>query len=92
MGYCIAPDTITVDGLKVKFMEREEPSDDKDSGWRFYSGAETQTYIDTAHNLALYNVNTIANLDRAIIPYLNLPVGSQLERIDDTDFFRLTSD
>ena len=49
MGGCIAPDTITIEGMKVKFMYRDVP--------------------------------------RKIIPYLNLPVGTKLERIDGTDTF-----
>jgi hypothetical protein len=34
-------------------------------------------------------VNTIANYDRAIIPYLNLPIGIQLERIHNKDAFQI---
>jgi hypothetical protein len=89
MGACLAPDTIAVEGLKVKFMYRETPMSNVDSGWQFFSGTETQEYIDNPENLAIYAVNTIANYDRAIIPYLNLPVGTELERVDGTDLFRI---
>ena len=89
MGGCIAPDTITVDGLKIKFMYRTEPNNDLDSGWQFFSGTESEEYLDNVENSCIYDVNTIANHDPAIIPYLNFPIGTELERIDGTDLFQI---
>ena len=40
----------------------------------------------------IYNVNTIANYDRAIIPYLDLPFGTELERIENTDKFEIITE
>jgi len=88
MGGCFATDKITVEGMKVGFMYREEPDDQIDSGWRFFSGTEDQEYVDDHNNTMIYNVNTIANYDKAIIPYLGLPIGTELERINDTDNFK----
>ena len=87
MGGCIATDKITVDGLRVRFMYRETPEFETDSGWRFFSGTETQDYADDSNNLQVYEVNTIANYDKAIIPYLNLPIGTELERKENSDKF-----
>ncbi len=89
MGGCIATDKITVEGELVDYMIREEPNYDIDSGWQFFSGTEDQEYIDDPNNSAIYDVNTIANYDRAIIPYLSLPIGTQLERVRDTDIFQI---
>ena len=75
-GACFASDHITIEGQKVGFMYREEPDSAIDSGWRFLSGNENQEYLDTPENLAMYDVNTIANYDLNIIPYLSAPVGS----------------
>jgi hypothetical protein len=80
MGSCIATDMITVDGKKVGFMYREEPSESVDTGWRFMSGMETQEYMDNANNLEIYHTNTVANYDPEIIPLLDSPVGSAFER------------
>ena len=87
MGYCVATDKITVDGLPVQFMYRQEPSNESDSGWEFFSGTETQEYVDDASNSAFYNVNTIANCDPAIVPYLDYPIGTELERVEGSDEF-----
>ena len=89
MGSCIGSDRITVDGCKVGFMYREEPDSDLDSGWRFFAGDETQDYADDPNNFALYDVNTIANYDLQIVPYLNAPFGSEFER--DGEEFRLVT-
>lgn len=87
MGSCIASDQITVDGLQVGFMYREEPQDENDTGWRFIAGNEDQDYLDDPLNSMIFEVNVIANYDPAIIPYLNLPIGFELERLTDSDKF-----
>lgn len=79
-GSCIATDMITVEGRPVCYMYREEPRDEIDSGWSFFSGQETQDYVDEPSNMALYDVNTIANYDRDIIPFLDSPPGSAFGR------------
>ena len=89
MGGCIATDKITVEGELVDYMIREEPNNDLDSGWQFFSGSEDQDYLDDTDNSTVYDVNTIANYDRAIIPYLDLPIGTQLERIRGTEKFQI---
>ena len=92
MGGCIATDKITVEGEIVDYMVRENPENEMDSGWQFFSGTEDQDYIDNSENSSIYDVNTIANYDRAIIPYLNFPFGSKLERISGTDRFQIISE
>jgi len=92
MGYCFATDHITVSGMKVGYMYREEPDEFMDRGWRFFSGTEDQEYVDNPNNLGIYDVNTIANYDKAILPYLDLPIGTELERTNDTDTFQLITE
>jgi hypothetical protein len=89
---CFATDKITVERMKVCYLYREEPDEQMDNGWRFFSGTEDQEYVDDPNNTMIYNVNTIANYDRAIIPYLELPFGTELERIENTDEFKIITD
>ena len=79
-GGCIATDMVTVDACKIGFMYREEPDNNMDSGWRFMAGRESQEYMDNPDNHAIYEVNTIANYDPDIIPFLDAPFGSAFER------------
>ena len=90
-GFCLASDHITVDGMRVGFMYREEPDSSDDSGWVFLSGLESQEYLDEPSNLALYDLNTIANYDPAIVPFLEDPVGSAYGRDPGEPEFRLES-
>jgi hypothetical protein len=86
-GACIASDEILVDGKKVGFMYREAPNKSIDSGWRFFSGEEDQDYIDDPNHLAYYDINTLANYDPAIIPFLDSEIGTQFGRVPGTDQF-----
>ncbi len=79
-GYCVASDEITLRGNVVGFMYRETPDDVTDSGWRFFSGNETQEYADDSRHFEIYDVNTIANYDPEIIPLLDSPTMSAFER------------
>lgn len=79
-GGCIASDKITVGGEPVRYMVRSKPTRREDSGWMFMAGTESQAYMDDAANFEVYDVNTIANYDREIVPLLNAPPGSSFER------------
>lgn len=79
-GGCFATDMITVEGRKVGYMYREEPRNDQDSGWIFTAGQESQDYMGDADNHGIYDVNTVANYDPDIIPFLDAPVGTAFER------------
>jgi hypothetical protein len=85
-GACFATDKITVDGEPVGFMYREEPDNEIDSGWRFLAGTESEEYLNDSRNLSIWDVNTIANYDPDIVPYLNAPIRSAFERTEDDDF------
>lgn len=92
-GGCFATDEIVVKGRPVGYMYREQPDNDIDSGWRFLAGDETDEYIDDAGNLGFYDVNTVANYDPDIIPYLDHPIGSAFMRDQKTgDFVLLPPD
>lgn len=92
MGYCYASDKITVEGLPVGYMYRETPIDKEDSGWRFFSGTEDDEFLDNENNIEVYEVNTIANCDKAIIPYLDALYETDFERIENADTFEIVTD
>jgi hypothetical protein len=89
-GSCYASDYITVEGCKVGYMYREDPGSSTgnvtDSGWRFFSGQESQEYVDNPANLAIYDVNTIANYDPGIIKHLSAEFGKAFARAENGEF------
>lgn len=86
---CLATDRITVDGVPVGYMYREEPDGDyPDSGWRFTAGDESDEYMDDPDNSGIYTLNTICNYDPDIIPLLHFPYGTVFYRDSDGNFRR----
>ena len=77
---CFATDRITVDGSRVGYMYRELSTEEWDSGWRFTAGDESDAYLNQPSNFAIYSLNTIANYDPEIIPFLSAAINSAFER------------
>lgn len=89
MGGAFATDQIMVDGKKIGYMYREKPDRPDDSGWRFFSGDEDQSYVDDPSHTAIYAVNTLANYDPDIIPYLNIAPPCAFEKIKGSSKYRM---
>ena len=77
---CLATDQIVVDFQKVGYMYRERPSNPNDSGWRFFSGNESEAYMSDLSNSGVYSLNTIANYYPEIIPFLEKDYPCSFER------------
>lgn len=92
LGTCIVTDKITVDGLPVRFMYREDPIGKTDSGWRFLAGVETDAYMENANNQGALDVNVVANMDPSIIPFLSAPVGAAFEKVEKDGEFQEAGD
>jgi hypothetical protein len=88
MGGCYATDRVMVDGLPVGYMYRECPDGERDSGWRFFAGDESSDYVDEPSHIGMYDVNTVANYDPDIIPYLQTPPPCAFEKISATRMYR----
>lgn len=84
---CIVSDLITKEGWKVGYMFRDEPVENQpDSGWHFFKGDESEEYSHDANNFHVFALNTVCNYDKDIIPYLNLPIGTHLIRVNNGKF------
>lgn len=77
---------------KVGFMYKEKSDNINDSGWRFFSGDESQNYVDNADNIIICSLNdVINNLDSSVEQYLNSEIGTAYERNkEDDSFMRIT--
>ena len=92
IGYIIASNQITKNGKKVGYLYREEPDNENDSGWRVFSGEESQEYADDPTNFAMYNASTIVELDPEIKNLLGLAYPISFERDDASGEFIESSD
>ncbi|GAA4755166.1 hypothetical protein GCM10025783_30410 [Amnibacterium soli] len=84
---CFVTNRISAEGAAVGYMVRMpvEPGDRKgNSGWQFMAGDEDQAYIDDPDNSHIFSVNTIANHDPAVIPFLDRARGTAWGRKGNT--------
>lgn len=91
-GYVMATKMLVDNKRKVRFMYREETSNDQDSGWRFFCGDEDQDYTKDPGNIAIYDIDTIISIDKSITPYLRSVKGTALEREDENGIFAVSKD
>lgn len=82
-GGCIASKNIMNHIGKLKWCIREEPTNPADNGWRFFSDVDTDEYLSHAENLAVYDFNTVANEEPAILAIYDFPVGSDLQLVEE---------
>ena len=92
MGLCIAPDTVVVDGIPVCLVYRVMPSSMHDSGWRFFTGTESDDYLSNARCNGVYDLNTVINYCPEILPLLNEPPYTAYRRNDKNEWINISSD
>lgn len=88
-GYVLATKMLVDNKQKVRFMYREK-GNPGDSGWRFFCGDENQRYTDNSENIAIYDIQTILDIDNDVLPYLQAPYGVAYERENENDAFRIS--
>ncbi|SUA36001.1 DUF2185 domain-containing protein [Neisseria sp. Dent CA1/247] len=91
LGRCIAAKTVSEEGRPVGFMYREEPVFEQDSGWRFFSGDETDEYTANPDNFGVYSISDITRSNPAVAEWLNQPAGSAWET-DENGAFQSVED
>ncbi|MFM9904892.1 MAG: DUF2185 domain-containing protein [Pyrinomonadaceae bacterium] len=87
-GGCLATDRIMVDGHEIGYMYREDSSRLYDSGWCFFAGDEDDNYANDPNRLGIYLVNTVANYDPDILPYIETPAPCAFEKIAGTKTYK----
>lgn len=91
-GFVLATKMLVEGKRKVRYMYHEETTNPQDSGWRFFCGDEDDAYVNNPDNVAVYDINTILEIDRSILPYLNSSAGIAFEREDENATFIVSSD
>jgi hypothetical protein len=87
VGYIVASHEVTESGKPIGYFYREEPENEDDSGWRVFSGEESQAYVDDPTNLSFYNASTIVELEPDLAPFLALDYPIAFERDASTGEF-----
>ena len=91
IGGLMVSKMVSDDEMKPMFMYREKRSRPEDSGWRIFSGLESQEYTDNPENSGIYNPSTILKIDPSIKDLLLKGVGSVFERENEkSDWYEVT--
>ena len=69
------------EGWKIGYGLRSEPTNDKDSGWFFSVGDETDEYINDPQNLELWLVNSALVYDDALNEFITSPSCTAIVRV-----------
>lgn len=80
------------EGLPVRFMYRESPAHDSDSGWRMMSGFEADEDIGNPASIAVVRASEFASMDKRVDALLDQPVGAAFERVPGEAEFRRVTD
>lgn len=92
IGYIIASNKVALERRPVAYLYREVPDNENDSGWRVFSGHETQEFADDAANFAMYNPATILEIDPSVAPLLGAPPPVTFERDASGQFVEVRRD
>ena len=78
MGGSIVSKNILEKNGRIKWCFREKSVNTIDNGWRFLSEVDTDDYLQDASNMVICDWGTLFELEPAIAPIFNMPVGTDL--------------
>lgn len=91
-GLCMAPDTVLVDGIPVALVYRVMPSSLYDSGWRFFTGTESDDYLANSRYNGIYDLNTVVNYCPETLSLLDSPPYSAFRRDESGEWINISFD
>jgi len=91
IGGLMVSKMVVDNNIKPGFMYREKRNRPEDSGWRIFTGLESEDYTEDPNNVGIYNPSTILRIDPSIADILLMGVGSVYERASEkTEWYKVT--
>jgi hypothetical protein len=84
---CFVTNRVLIDGQRVGYLYREEPDEERDSGWRLTANDESEEYMSNADNLAYVSLGAVLSKDDSFRDLLDSPVGSAFVRDEEAGRF-----
>jgi len=88
-GGCIVSKNIINEKGKLKWVLREQSINPVDNGWRFFSEIDDDDFVNDPNNLVVCDLNTVANIEPAILGIYDLPIGSDLQLVSENGKIRI---
>ena len=82
-GACLATRNVMERRGRVRWMVREPSKAPADNGWRIFSVLDTSEYLADPSNFQIVSFNDVCTIEPALIGIYDLPVGSDLQIVDE---------
>ncbi|MDM8527114.1 DUF2185 domain-containing protein [Anaerolineales bacterium HSG24] len=69
---CFVTNRILCEGAKAKYIYKEAPDQEDDSGWRIVEGDEPDEYLQNSDNISYVAIGVILNQDNSFIHLLDV--------------------
>lgn len=90
IGGLLVSKMIFDENRKPLFMYRNKSTRQEDSGWKIFSGFESEAYTDDPRNIIICNPSSLLKIDPSVAPILLKGVGSVYERENEhSDWYRV---
>ena len=76
LSYAIVSKQVSQENEAIGFLYREDPAFEHDSGWRFFSGDESDDYTDNPDNFTVCGIGEITASNPDILPLLQEKAGA----------------
>ena len=92
---CFVTNKVLYENAPVNYIYREEPmeKDEKrdyvDTGWRIFSGDESDEYMDNPENISLVSLGVVLAQDDSFIHLLDAEIGMSYERNENGKFEKI---
>lgn len=83
MGGSIVSNNILENKGRLKWCVKDEGVHELDNGWRFLSEVDTDEYLSDAAHMSVCDWGTVIEIEPAVIPIFDMPVGTDLTLIYD---------
>ena len=84
---CFVTNRVLRDGQRVGYLYREDPDEEKDSGWRLTANDESEEYMENSDNLAYVSLGAVLSKDDTFRHLLESPVGAAFVRDEESGEF-----
>lgn len=72
---------------EFNFMLKDEPNNDSDTGWTFFSGYEEGQYNQDSNNFQYVSIGKLLNIDDSILSFLDIEPYCAFERDQESKSF-----
>ena len=82
-GSCIVTKSLLNGETKFRWLFREEPLNNIDTGWMAFGDSDNDEYVNDPKNLSVVDLNTLINIEPTILNVYEMPVGTDLIFIEE---------